>query len=86
MAISSVSTATSGGVQQQYASQRQSQETERSREPRSCTETTREMQTQAAERSSAQSRRVESSQRPEQPKPVVNAQGQKTGTIINTTA
>lgn len=45
-------------------------------------------QTSSAPRAEGQERnqRPEGAERPEPPKPVVNAQGQKTGTIINTTA
>jgi len=78
MAINSVSTATSGIMQQQIAA-RPSRD---SQEPRPA---------QAAKRSPAQRpentmRRDQAARPAEAPKPVINAQGQKTGSIINTTA
>lgn len=85
MAITSVSAATSGLPQQQVAA-RQPQE---SQEARPAPVAARQPeQPQRAERSEAAPRpeRNEEARPAEAPQPVVNAQGQKTGSIINTTA
>jgi len=75
MAVDSVTAATVS-VQQQYAPARQPQDAER---PRENNETARPRQAQVTERQ-------QQAAPAEQPRPVVNAQGQKTGTIISTTA
>jgi hypothetical protein len=80
MDVSSVSSTTTSVVQQQ-------QPAERSRDAESADQL-REAQVRAQQqaRQQAQETQRNEAQRVEQPKPVVNAQGQKTGTIINTTA
>ena len=90
MAVNAVSPA-AGGVQPQYADKvTREQEPVRPRE--SSRESSRAETAQRLERQATQERRAEqakSDQRTEsqkRPKPVVNAQGQKTGSIINTTA
>lgn len=89
MAVSQVSSATSG-VQQQLT---QTQRTRDAVRPSENTETQRTNEAQAAERRAAEqaqrkseTQAAERTTRNEQPRPVVNAQGQKTGTIINTSA
>jgi hypothetical protein len=85
MAITSVSAATSGLPQQQVAS-RQPQESQEARPAPAAARPPE--QPQRAERSEPAERpeRNEEARSVEAPKPVVNAQGQKTGSIINTTA
>lgn len=85
MAVSSVSAAATA-VQQQTVSARQMQEVDRSRENN---DAARVREVQPAEQQAPQTERAEMTQSTaatEQQQPVVNAQGQKTGTIINTTA
>lgn len=80
MAMSSVNSAT-GGIQQQLTS-RPSQEAERPRENQQAA-----VQSNAAKANPPQQpQRSEKVERPQAAQPVVNAQGQKTGSIINTTA
>jgi hypothetical protein len=84
MDVSSASAATSG-FQQQIAT-REIQESER---PRASDEAARASARQADARppqETAQPERNEQARQTEPPRPVVNAQGQKTGSIINTTA
>jgi hypothetical protein len=80
METSSVSAATS--VVQQQLAPSQPQEAPRPRESQQPT------QVQAASNQNPPQRaeRPEQAQQPQAPQPVVNAQGQKTGSIINTTA
>lgn len=80
MEMSSVNAATSGVQQQSVPSQ--PQEAQRSREKQE------PMQVQAPSNQNPPQRaeRSEQAQKPQAPQPVVNAQGQKTGSIINTTA
>jgi hypothetical protein len=91
MEVSSASMA-SVSQQQQYPVARPSQEPRPAREGEGSQQTQpRPPQNEAPQRAerSEQSQRAaqtEQAQRQEQPKPVVNAQGQKTGTIISTTA
>jgi hypothetical protein len=92
MAIDSVSLAANAVQQQVPARQLQPQPQpqasppppERSREGEGGT-VLRESQPTAVQ-AAAQQTSTQQAERPEQPKPVVNAQGQKTGTIINTSA
>lgn len=79
---------TNGAVQQQLETPRQPRQ-EIAERPRENTDASRSSEAQTAASQQAPVRRAErpvQAERPEQPKPVVNAQGQKTGTIINTTA
>jgi hypothetical protein len=82
MDVSSISSATTSSVQQQQPAVRQA---ERSSDTESA-DKIREAQIQAQQTQSQQEAQRSEAQRVEQPKPVVNAQGQKTGSIINTTA
>lgn len=90
MAINSVNLASSAAQQQQPVSARQMQPQsvppppERSREGSDAANIRAPQPTVV--QSPAQERRPEQAERVEQPKPVVNAQGQKTGTIISTAA
>lgn len=92
MAVSSVG-ASSGAVQQQqlqFSAARVSQQ-QQAPQPRESSDSeyaARAQETQPAPRPAEQTRSqtAERVERQEPPKPVVNAQGQKTGTIINTTA
>jgi hypothetical protein len=82
--------------QQQYPVARPSQESRPAREREGAaqqpqakpTQNEASQRTERTEQSEQSQRSVQAEQakRQEQPKPVVNAQGQKTGTIINTTA
>lgn len=85
MAITSVSAATSGLAQQQVTA-RQSQESQEVRPAPAAMR--RPEQSQRAERSEPAPRPERNPESPPvaAPLPVVNAQGQKTGSIINTTA
>lgn len=92
MEVSSASSAVAS-QQQQYPVARPSQESRPARESGGVAQQPQARPAQneapqATERSEQAQRVVqaEQAQRQEQPKPVVNAQGQKTGTIINTTA
>jgi hypothetical protein len=90
MALSSVSPATSSAVQQQQPAVRQAEQkpVERPRDTESADQI-REAQTRAQQtraRQQAQETQRNEAQRVEQPRPVTNAQGQKTGTIINDSA
>lgn len=80
MAVSQVASATAG-IQQQFVQTQKAQEVER---PRENTEARRTNEAQVMERRASE--QAQRSARTEQPRPVVNAQGQKTGTIVNTTA
>ena len=88
MAINGVNTSAST-LQQQVASERQAQfqpvERPQRQQVNDSGQTDEARQAQA-QRRAAEVQAQDRSQRVEQPKPVVNAQGQKTGTIINTTA
>ncbi len=90
-----VSSATASAVsqQQQYPVARSSQESRPVREREGAAQQTqaRPAQNEAPQRAERNERaqrvaQAEQTQRQDQPKPVVNAQGQKTGTIVNTTA
>jgi hypothetical protein len=91
MAINSVSSANSAVQQQQQqlqvaANQAQYRPTDG---PRAEGEANRTPEAQVTSRQQEPVQRTaqpEQVERPEPPKPVTNAQGQKTGTIINTTA
>ncbi len=90
MAVSSVSPAVAS-QQQQYPVARPSEDLRAVREGATQQTQARPTQNEApqgADRSQQVQRAVQSeqAQRQEQTKPVVNDQGQKTGTIINTTA
>lgn len=92
MAIESVSSATNAiSQQQQFANTRQPEAAERPRDSENAERARASTQT-AARRTAAADQQAQGvereaqAKRQEQAKPVVNAQGQKTGTIINTTA
>ena len=90
MAINSVGS-TSSAVQQPLMAAKQSQP-EMAEYPHENIDAARAREAQVATNQQAQVRRAEISKQAERPerteqhRPVVNAQGQKTGTIINTTA
>jgi hypothetical protein len=76
---------------QQQPVQRQQEPLQPAERPRENTETptparTRETQPPPPPPEARSAENPERAARPEAPKPVINAQGQKTGTIINTTA
>jgi len=92
MEVSGANSATQA-LQQQYPVARQPERRERepSAETQARPDPARNDAPQRAERNSETERSTGTGQsqearRPESPKPVGNAQGQKTGTIINTTA
>lgn len=92
MAVNGVGSSASA-MQQQIASERQSQfqpsQPSEKPQPRASAAATRDTQQAQSQSRPERNERSSESQRPERdapPKPVVNAQGQKTGTIINTTA
>lgn len=76
---------TNGALPQQQVTARQPQQ-EIAERPRENSDAARASAAQAAANQQAAAQRSAPAERPEQPRPVVNAQGQKTGTIINTTA
>lgn len=79
MEVSSVGSS-SAAFQQQVTSRKQPEESDlQATQPK-------EVESPQRTRQAESRTRPERSEQPEQPKPVVNAQGQKTGTIINTTA
>lgn len=89
MAVNAIGTAASA-LQQQMVSERQAQyQPAEKSQPRDDAPQARETQqskpTPVADRDTRDSD-AERTERSRQSKPVVNAQGQKTGTIINTTA
>jgi len=90
MAVNSVGS-TNSAVQQQLLAAKQSQP-ELAERPSESHDAARASEAQATTNQQAQVVRAERSdpterpERTEQPKPVVNAQGQKIGNIINTTA
>jgi hypothetical protein len=93
MEISATSSATSSAVQQQLAAARQVEvkPAERSRENDAAnklgeTQVRTQQIQQSQARQQVQEAQRTASQQSEQPKPVVNAQGQKIGSIINTTS
>lgn len=95
MAINAVSSAASNALQQQPAAARQAEfkTAERPRESDAANkvrDTQAQVQTQQTKQVQARQQVQEAQraevQRSEQPKPVVNAQGQRTGTILSTTA
>lgn len=83
MEISSVGS--SASVTQQFAAVKQSQEGQPAARPQENAEA-QARQSQSSPAFAERSAPPEGAERQEAPKPVVNAQGQKTGTIINTTA
>lgn len=96
MAMSSVSPASSNVIQQQQAATvaRQSapkpaerpSESEVAAKAKESQMRTQQAQTQQAQRTETQRSEAQTPRRAEQPKPVVNAQGQKLGSIINESA
>jgi hypothetical protein len=80
MEIGSVG-ATAGAPQQQPVSARSQPQDDRTRVRAEAVESQENAQAQGA-----QERPPQATERPEQPRVFVNAQGQKTGTIINVTA
>lgn len=90
MAINSVSASFSAVPQlQQTAAAKQPEAAERPPQEVGAANADNAREATAARSRSAQAESSSRSERPENqspPKPVVNAQGQKTGTIINTTA
>lgn len=92
MAVNSVGSSATA-AQQQFMATKQVEVKERTRESNGApqareTQAAPRQQTQVQQQSQEQVRaaRPDTPERTAQPKPVVNAQGQKTGTIINTTA
>lgn len=83
MEISSVGS--SASVTQQFTAIKQAQEEQPAVRPQENVET-QARRSQSPPASAERSASPEMAERQEAPKPVVNAQGQKTGTIINTTA
>jgi hypothetical protein len=83
MEISGISAATTNSVQQQQVDRSRASESA-SRISETQVQAQRVQQTQ--ERQQVQEAQRTASQQAEQPKPVVNAQGQKIGSIINTTS
>lgn len=96
MAMSSVSPATSTMVQQQQAATAARQappkpaerptESEMAAKAKESQMRTQQAQVQQNQRSETQRSEAQAPRRAEQPKPVVNAQGQKLGSIINESA
>lgn len=85
MAVNSVS-APSSALQQQAAAERQAQFQAAERPQRQEASRGSEAPPPENRQRTREAERPEQAQRPEPPRPVVNAQGQKTGTIINTSA
>ena len=88
MAISTVSSAASAVQQQMIPNKREQEPVKQSESSRtqSSSQAERPRQAERAQERANQQERVNQQQSAQPPKPVVNAQGQKTGTIINTTA
>lgn len=80
MAINSVSSASAADQQMQLARAQLEAKTAR------VDENAKSRETQAPQRAEMPERTERQPENREEPRPVVNAQGQKTGTIINTTA
>ncbi len=86
MEIGSVG-ATAGAPQQQPVSARSQPQDDRTRVRAEAVESQENAQAQGTQGTQgAQERPPQATERPEQPRVFVNAQGQKTGTIINVTA
>lgn len=88
MEVNTVNTASSFAQQQAYAGRSPTQSVEkpdRNDESNKVAQAREAQASRETERAQAQ-QQSEQTRQAEPPKPVVNAQGQKTGTIINTTA
>jgi hypothetical protein len=85
MEVNTVNTASSLVQQQTYAGKPATQSVERSSQSEDTSKAAQAREAQAAQQAQAQ-QQAQQTRQTEAPKPVVNAQGQKTGTIINTTA
>ncbi len=91
MEVNAVNIATSVVQQQTYAGRSPTQSVERSGQNDEAVKSSRAREAQVVSRveqaqAQQQAQQAQRQELSEPPKPVVNAQGQKTGTIINTTA
>jgi len=94
MAMSAVSSVTTSAIQQQQPAAARQPEFKPAERPREsddaskvrATQTKTQQTQQAQAQQQVQEAQRTEAQRPAQPKPVVNAQGQKMGGIINTSA
>ena len=85
MEASALSSATSS-LQQQYSLPRPVQETKQPRQSETTQSSTNTQQSSQTNEAAKASQDAQTQQQQQQPKPVVNAQGQKIGSIINESA